>query len=213
MSKRVLIFGGNGGIGKWAVEYALEAGYEVSVYLRNASKMENKDSRLNVFEGELVDRESVAQALRGQDVVVWCVGITMKYSYPTMYSLEGHKVLLEEMKKAGVKRLIDWATPSVRFWRDKKSLLTLLPSFLASIFLKQAKKEMLEIASLVENSDLDWTLVRFVAPRNTPIGSEIKVSFGEKRINFLISRADIAHFMIEQIQSREYIKSMPIIGR
>ena len=45
----------------------------------------------------------------------------------------------------------------------------------------------------------------------TPTGTA-KVTFGDKKINMSITRDDIAKFMIEQVESKEYIKSMPIIG-
>lgn len=62
------------------------------------------------------------------------------------------------------------------------------------------------------NSGLQWTVVRFMAPKDTAPSGEVKVSFGERKIKFNISRADIASFMVAQIENKEYIDRMPIIG-
>lgn len=107
-----------------------------------------------------------------------------------MTSLDGHRNLLKAMETCNVKRLIDWATPSIHFHKDKKSFITVIPTFLAEIFLKQAKEEMTTISNLIISSKLDWTIVRFIAPKNSPFTGKIKVGFGDTKMNFSISRED-----------------------
>jgi uncharacterized radical SAM superfamily protein len=127
-------------------------------------------------------------------------------------SLDGHKVLIKAMHEYGVTRLIDWATPSLSFEKDKKSFITVVPSIIAGVALKQAKHEIIAIGELLSTSDLDWTIVRFMAPKDTAYTGKVKVGFGDVKMSFNISREDIAAFMVEQVESRQYIRSMPIIG-
>ncbi len=136
----------------------------------------------------------------------------MKKKYEGMASFEGHKVLVSAMKKAGVKRLVDWGTPTVSFKDDKKSFITVVPGIMAGLTLTQAKKEMIEIGQLIESTDLEWTIVRFMAPKDTPYTGNVKVGFGDVKMSFAISREDIGAFMVEQVENRKYLKSMPIIG-
>ena len=208
----VIIFGASGGIGKYAVKHALAKGYQVTAYLRDKNKLTVTDKKLTIVEGEISDYASVLNALKNQDAVIWCVGIPLKRKYEKMQSLEGHRVLIRAMKEAGVKRLVDWGTPSVPFEKDKKSFITVVPGIVAGIALTMAKKEMVEIGKLVQASGLDWTLVRFMAPKNTPYTGNVKVGFGDVKMNFAISREDIGSFMVEQIESGQYLCSMPIIG-
>ncbi len=207
----VLIFGATGGIGRWAVKHAQRHRHNVTAYVRNASKMPGCDD-VAVIEGGISDRAKVKCALKGQDAVIWCVGIPMKRKLSSHDSLEGHKVLLEAMRETGITRLVDWGTPSIRFAEDKKSFITVVPDVLAGIALTDAKKEMVAIGDLLEKSDLDWTMVRFMAPKDTPSMGNAKVGFGDTKMNFAISREDIAAFMVDQIEDRSYIRSMPIIG-
>ncbi|MCI5927742.1 MAG: NAD(P)H-binding protein [Pseudoflavonifractor capillosus] len=83
---------------------------------------------------------------------------------------------------------------------------------MAGLLFPQAKKEMLAIAQILQESDLDWTLARFMAPQNTCYTGNVKVGFGDTKMNFSISREDIGAFMIKMLDSDAYIHSMPIMG-
>lgn len=209
---KVLIFGATGGIGKWAVKHALMQGHEVTVFVRNASKVQSLSGDVRVIEGSIEDFQLVCEALKNQEAVIWCVGIPMTNKYERMVSLAGHRILLEAMGKTGVKRLIDWGTPSVKADGDKRSFITLLPPFMASILFSKAKAEMVAIGELLKASDLDWVMVRFMMPKDTPYTGEVVAGFGDKKMNWAISREDIAAFMIEQLTNNQFLHKMPIIG-
>ena len=208
----VIIFGATGGIGKWAVKYALEKGYHVTTYVRNKQKMTVKDDKLTVVQGEISDYNKVKSALADQDAVIWCVGIPMKNKLVKFESQKGHEILLKAMMEQRVKRLIDWGTPSVAFEKDKKSFITIIPGIMAGIMFSKAKAEMVDIGQMLKKSDLDWTMVRFLMPQNIAYTGKVKVGFGDVKMKFAISREDIGAFMVDQVESKKYIKSMPIIG-
>lgn len=208
---KVIIFGASGGIGKFAVQHALEKGYEVKAFLRNPSKLKIKHKNLTIVQGEINNYNDIKNAIFDCDAVIWCVGIPMK-KYKHMESLEGHKNLLKAMNECDIERLIDWATPSVHFKMDKRSFITVVPGFLAGILFPMAKKEVIGIADMITSSKLKWTIVRFMAPKDIPFTGNVKVGFGDTKMSFNISREDIGAFMVEQVESRQYLHSMPIIG-
>ena len=208
---KAAVFGAAGGIGKYAVQHALKKGYTVNAFVRNPAKLTITHENLNLIKGEINDLESVKEAINGCDAVIWCVGIPMK-KYEGTPSLDGHKIMLKAMNECGITRLIDWATPSVPFEKDKKSFITVVPGIVAGIALKQAKNEMIAIGELVSKSGLDWTMVRFMDPKNTSYADNVKVGYGDVKMSFAISREDIGAFMVEQVESRKYVRSMPIIG-
>jgi len=208
---KAAVFGAAGGIGKYAVQHALKKGYTVNAFVRNPAKLTISHENLNLIKGEINDLESVKEAINGCDAVIWCVGIPMK-KYEGTPSLDGHKIMLKAMNECGITRLIDWATPSVPFEKDKKSFITVVPGIVAGIALKQAKNEMIAIGELVSKSGLDWTMVRFMDPKNTSYADNVKVGYGDVKMSFAISREDIGAFMVEQVESRKYVRSMPIIG-
>ena len=208
---KVIIFGAAGGIGKFAVKHALEKGYLVKAFLRNPSKLSMQHPNLTVVQGEITRYDDIRNAVSGCDAVIWCVGIPLK-RYERMESLEGHKNLIQAMNEFNIKRLIDWSTTAVPFAKDKKSFITVVPGFMVGMTLPTAKKELNAIADLVTSSNLNWTIVRFLAPKDTPYTGRVKVGFGDTKMNINISREDIGAFMVEQLSSTSYERSMPIIG-
>ena len=83
---------------------------------------------------------------------------------------------------------------------------------MAGIMFSKAKAEMVAIGQMLKESDLNWTMVRFMMPQDTAYTGKVKAGFGDVKMNFAISREDIGAFMVEQVENKDYIRSMPIIG-
>jgi hypothetical protein len=69
------------------------------------------------------------------------------------------------------------------------------------------------MSDLIKNAGVDWTIVRFIAPRDTPKTGKLRVGFyGTDRIRFAVSRADIAAFTAKQVDDDTYINRAPAIS-
>jgi putative NADH-flavin reductase len=79
MSKKVIVFGATGLMGKQIVKENIKAGNEVSVYIRQTEYPEN----VNTITGNLDDETKIAEAIKGFDVIVSAVG-NRNYDDPTM---------------------------------------------------------------------------------------------------------------------------------
>ena len=209
---KVTIFGASGAIGKLLVNKVLEKGYFVTAYIRNPAKFDLTHPNLKLFEGELTDYHRIKEAVSGTDIVVSTLGPALARNYEGFPVLDGHKNIIRAMQSEQIRRFITIATPSVKFKRDKKSVATILPTIMAKLFLPKAYKEIVQIGEVVSGSDLDWTIIRFIAPTNKPGNANVKAGFGDTKMSLSISRADIAGFILEEISNGKYIKSMPIIG-
>ncbi len=209
---KIAVFGATGGIGKHIITQALTKGYEVNAYVRNTNKITEKHENLTIFVGQVDDFNSIKSCITGCEVVINALGISMKPNVNDTSSIVAHTNIIKAMNELSIKRFIDWSTPSIPFENDKKSIITVVPPILASIFLPKAKKVLVNVAEQVITSNLDWTIVRFMAPKNTQYTGKVKVGFGDVKMSFNISRADIAYFMLKQVENNEFIGSMPIIG-
>jgi putative NADH-flavin reductase len=207
----ITVFGGSGAIGGFLVKHALDKGYIVKTYVRNPAKIAFAHPNLEIIKGKLDDYVGIYTAISGADAVISTLGVPMK-RYEGHAVLDGHINIIKAMKEQSISRFITLATPSVKFEKDKASFATVVPSIIAGLFLKQAKDEIVEVGKVVTASDLDWTIVRILAPKDTAFTGKVKVTFGNQKIGFAVSREDIAAFMLKQVTDNTYIRSMPIIG-
>jgi putative NADH-flavin reductase len=209
---KIAIFGTNGGIGRLLIKQALDKGNNVRAYVRNQTKLDLKHPNLVILQGELHDFDKIKQAVSGVDAVISTLGPPLKRKYDDFSVLAGHKNIIRAMKTENVRRFITIATPSVKSTDDKPSLATKMPSIMAKIFFPSAYKEIVQLGEVVKSSPLEWTIIRFIAPNNKPRTGKVKITFGDTKINWGISRADIADFILKQTEDNQYIRSMPIIG-
>jgi len=208
----LLIFGASGAIGIKLTQQALAKGHHVKAFVRNPDKIKISHPNLQIVKGDLSDKVAIQNSVKGSDVIVSVLGPPLVRNYEGMPLAEAHKNILSAMKDNGVNRFITLATPSVKFEKDQKSIATVLPGIMAKLFFPKPYKEIIEIGNVVKNSNTDWTIIRIIAPNNKPATGNIKVSFGDKKIGFGISRDDISTFILNEAEMGKYIKSMPIIG-
>ncbi|GAC43091.1 NAD(P)-dependent oxidoreductase [Paenibacillus popilliae] len=181
---KVTVFGASGGIGKFVLQHALAEGYQVVAYVRNAAKLTVAHSNLTVLQGELSDDGSIRKAVANSDAVISALGPSMSPKAKGYPVFEGHEHIIRAMKKEKVRRLITLATPSVAFEKDKPALITKLPTLMAKAFLPRAYREIVLIGKLVRQSDLDWTVVRIVAPKDRPAAGRLTLRLANKKSSF-----------------------------
>ena len=71
---KIVIFGATGIVGKAVVNEALSKGYDVSVLTRDAKKVSIKHRCLHVYEGNVMDRNTVHNILNSKDAVIQTLG-------------------------------------------------------------------------------------------------------------------------------------------
>lgn len=113
--------------------------------------------------------------------VINCIGVSMRPLHEDKAAVKANCDIISVMKVAGVNRYITWATPNIRSAEERRSFITVLPGIMASIFLPKAKKCIRQIISDVVDSGLQWTVARFMAPKDIAPSGEAKVSYSEPR--------------------------------
>jgi len=69
----IVIYGATGNVGRHIVQEALERGHRVTAVSRKPESVEMRHDNLSVVKGDLLDKESVAAIVTGQDVVILSV--------------------------------------------------------------------------------------------------------------------------------------------
>jgi hypothetical protein len=77
----------------------------------------------------------------------------------------------------------------------------------------RAYHELVGMTEPVKASDLNWTIVRFIAPKNTPKQDTLRVGFfGTDKLGFAVSRSDIAAFTAAQVDDDTHTRRAPAIS-
>lgn len=212
-ARRVVVFGTSGGVGRRVVEQAVSRGLEVVAVVRSPSKLHVADPRLTVVTAELSDREAIAAAVRGADAVISALGPSLDRNAKGMPLVEGTRNIVDGMLAAGVRRYVGMATPSLRDPRDGRSLVATLVRTMGRVMLARAYRELLAMSEIVTSSDLDWTVARFLQPTDGTATGKVRVGFmGRDKVGFPITRADIATFLLDQLDDTRFLRAAPAIS-
>ena len=210
--KTILIIGASRGIGLETVRQALDQGYRVRASARSASQIPITHAELTKVNGDALKAEDVAAALRGTDAVIQTLGakasLAMVTSHTRLFS-DATRILINSMKSGGVKRLISVTGFGAGDSREHMSLLQRVPFelLLGRVYADKAVQEM-----MIRRSALSWVIARPGILTNGPRTGRYKIldKSADWR-NGRISRADVADFLVKQIEDDAYLGKTPAL--
>jgi putative NADH-flavin reductase len=208
----VLVIGASKGIGLETVKAALAAGHRVRAFARSASAMTLSEAGLERFSGDALNAGDVASAVDGVDVVVQALGVPVKNLLgPVTLFSDATNVLVPAMEKAGVRRVISVTGFGTGDSREAIGILQRVP-FQIVFGRAYDDKDAQEIR--IRKSGLDWTFVRpGVLTPGSATGRYKVLSDPSSWRNGLISRADVAHFIVSEIDRPSYVrKAVVLVG-
>lgn len=207
---KMIIFGAAGGTGKALTEQALAQGHIVTGFDRNPDALKLSHLNLTMVKGDIFDPPGVEQAIAGQDVVFCVLGVRPGVTIPVCSV--GTKNIIAAMQKQGVKRLVVQSAFAVAAldgeWREVPWIVPLVsPLFgkVRAMFMDHVRQE-----EFVRQSNLDWIIVRPSRLTDTPVTGTYKAGealFIGPRAH--IARADVADFMLKQVENDTYIHKTP----
>ena len=208
---KLAIIGASRGIGRKAVDEALERGHEVRALARSPIHLEADG--LEVMEGDATNAVDMFNAIDGCDAVILTLGLPRdaRVLRKTKLFSDATRILLEQMQKAGIKRLLTVTGFGAGDSVDKLSTPERLTqkAFLGRAY---ADKDLQE--QLIRDSDLDWTIARpGILSDNRKSGSYKVLTEKAEWRNGLISRADVADFLVSAAEGPEMIGKTPALQR
>ncbi|MFO0469161.1 MAG: NAD(P)-dependent oxidoreductase [Bacteroidota bacterium] len=211
---KVAVFGATGFSGRAILLEALKQGHDVSILVRDASKIKIKDQKLRIVEGNVMDSQVVASILHHQDAVIQCLGVGGKGDgKPTTFISEANKIIVDEMEKQKVSRLI--AMSNVGAGNSLSFQPWLFTNFILPYFMKWLKviiDDKNRMEPTIMNSELEWTIVR--CPNiidKTPKGN-VHPTLEGKGLKLTVTLGDMAEFIIHQLTDSTYLRQAPSVS-
>jgi putative NADH-flavin reductase len=207
---RVLVLGATGATGRHLLEQALARGHQVTALARNPAKLHRRSADLTVVQGDVTNPLAVERAVRSQDAVLCALGSSTPLKHdPALVAGIGY--LVGAMERLDVRRLVYLSFLGVRGGRDQLSPLgryVVAPLLLRKVAADHERKE-----AIIQHSTLEWVIVR--PPRLTNrrrigtyrSGEDVQARMVVPRV----SRADLAEFMLDQLNCDTYLRRTPAV--
>jgi putative NADH-flavin reductase len=209
--KTIAIFGGTGQTGKLVLEKVLQEGYKVKALVRNPNKINKSDPNLTVIQGDVLNEDEVKKTIQESEVVLSLFG-HVKGS-PQWLQTKGTDIIVEAMTQSGVKKIISLSGGGLPFpEKDKPKLADKIIRFIMKVAVPKILKDAILHAEILRKSNLDWMIVRGPRLTNETPKHNYRVGWVGVNASTKISRADLADFIVKQIESDEFIHQMPFVS-
>ena len=206
----LMVIGANGGIGRQTVELALNYGHHVTAVLRDPAKLQLVHNNLKVVKADVMKPETFEPYLEGIDAVMSAIGVKGGFfdDKPTTLYSEGNANLLDAMRRMNVNRAFFISASAVEISPVLPFFVRLAAKYVVQKLLKHMYADLLRMEELVKGSGLDWTIIRPPRLTDKPTTGNYRFAINSFLKNALvISRADVAHFMINNVNNETTYRS------
>jgi putative NADH-flavin reductase len=203
---KVAVFGASGATGRLLVERALTVGYEVTALVRRPAEFPF-GQRVRVIEGNAFDADAVRRTVDGADVVLSALGARSIRREDVLE--RAVPLIVSAMREMGVRRIVALGSAGAKADSMKRQAAYrrwIVHGILYRTLLKWPVASQVAQWKILSESKLDWTMVLPPMLTNGAGRGSCRVD-GEAlpRGAARIARADVAAFMMQQIESREWI--------
>ena len=207
---KLFVLGATGPTGLQIVQQALAQGHELTAFVRDPAKLPFTDQKLKVVTGSLPgDARTLAEALRGHDAVISSLGLHNVLKSKGLIE-SSMRVLVPAMEQHGVRRLIIVSANGVG---DTRRHAPLLPRLMYRLLLTDIFADKKAGEDIVRASSLDWTIAYPTLLTNGPRTGNYRAAERLELKGFpKISRADVADFVLRQLDDRAFLKKRAVLS-
>nr|XP_010945565.1 flavin reductase (NADPH) [Camelus bactrianus] len=191
--KKIAIFGATGKTGLTTLAQAVQAGYEVTVLVRDASRLPSEGPQpAHVIVGDVRQAADVDKTVAGQDAVIVLLGTRSPLGPTTMMS-EGARNIVAAMKAHGVDKVVA-CTSAFLLWDPSK-----VPPRLQDV-----TDDHIRMHKVLQESGLKYVAVMPPHIGDQPLTGAYSVTLDGRGPSRVISKHDLGHFMLHCLTTDEY---------
>ncbi len=215
---KLLLLGATGRTGKHILKQALDRGHQVNAIVRDVSKVKTKHDRLQLFQGFPSDQDLIRKAIQDCQAVLVALNVSRQSDWPWA-SLRSPKTLVsntisqlvEVMPEQNIDRIL-----TISAWGANETF-TELPSWFRLLIrnsnIRFPYEDHERHEEILKSSKLNYTTLRPAGLSNGKKKKEIIVSFNkEPRPGFIISRKNVARYMLDCLENKLHIRELPTIS-
>lgn len=203
---KVLIFGAATPTGKLVVQEALAKGHEVTAFITSPLELMTGNGKIRVVQGDVLNPASVESVMEGQEGVVVSLETTQEMG--PHRQAEGTKNIIAAMRKHNIRRIVVLSSADVLATESRTRFgHFIMPSRMK----KDLANDEVQVDE-VRQSGLNWVVVRPSKLTDGPKTGKWEVTF-DRPAKSSISRADVAAFMVNELEETKYLHEFPIISR
>lgn len=208
---RIALLGATGRTGKHVLTAALRDGHDVTVLVRDPTKIPESDlSRIRTVVGDPVSPDSLKQVLSSAEVVISALGPTG--SQPYLHTRTAC-ALVPLMIAGGPGRFVGISCSHVTWHGDRKSILDRSRSSLARIYGKDLVFDKSGELPVWHFSKLNWTLARPHILTDEPAsGRQLEHDPHMPPGNRSIARADLGAFLLQVASKNLHPREAPFVA-
>jgi putative NADH-flavin reductase len=209
----IVVFGASGRMGIKVVEQALEAGHSVTAFLRTPSKIVRQHPKLTLFPGDAMDAAAAGNAIAGQEAVISVLG-PKRPPVPGMTNMleTAARNIVAGMQKHGVRRIISTSGAGVPQQDDRPKVADHLVNLMLNLLEKNYVLDGAANVKVIQDSDLEWTIVRFPRVMDGAHTRKYRVAYIGKDSGTQISRADGADFVLKELTEKKWLRKAPVVS-
>ncbi len=201
---RVLIAGASGALGRELVREALRQNHQVTALLRHANHFAGmQDPNLTVAQGDVLTPGALDVPMAAQQAVICSLGVKVTRRQVTVLS-EGTENLVRAMQRHNVRRLLCITGIGAGNSRGHGGFFynrLIQPIFLKTIYRDKDRQE-----KIVQDSGLDWLIIRPAILTNGRALTKFSVVQQMRGLQAgKISRADVAEWTVDQLENDKYL--------
>jgi putative NADH-flavin reductase len=200
-SMRLFILGATGGIGRALTNQAIDRGHAVTAFVRSPEKLGAPRDGVTVRKGDPRSADELRAALRGHDAVLSALGPPGPGR--TTIHRDCARSTVEAMQHAGVGRLL--IVSAAVLFEGQGFLYWLLRNTL----LRNIAEDTSAMERVVMASGLDWTIARPPRLSNGKLTGRYAIEEGRMPSGGpMVSRADVAHFLLDELERPTHVRRM-----
>ncbi|MBV1850165.1 NAD(P)H-binding protein [Catellatospora sp. NEAU-YM18] len=213
---KLTIVAATGGIGSQLLVQAVAAGHEATAVVRNPKRLPDASVRVVTADLSAADPSQLRSAVDGADAVL--SGLGARSGAEAGVASRGTRALVQAMQATGVRRIVVVSAASVgtvpspgrpnppRHNPGDGFFMRHLAAPLAKAAFRRHYVDLALMEDVLRDSDLDWTISRPPRLLNGRVTRKYRTAYEQNvRAGMFISRADVAHHMLDALDHPETI--------